>query len=518
MAIRRQAIATALLLASVLSGTAAALEWSPSEAAGRELYRSGRSAGEATPMARVGSGGALLPASALPCANCHGRDGRGRAEGGIRPPDITWRELAKPYGHLHDRGRSHPAFDSASFARALAEGIDPLGNRLDPAMPRYVLPARDVAALEAYLKRIHEDHAPGVSDSTLRIGTLLPARGALAAFGLGAQAVIAEELERINRDGGIHGRRLELVVRDAGATPAETEAALRALADEDVFALLAPLAPQREALLAELAQRRGLPVVGPLSVDSAGDPGEFVFRILAGPSEQFLALAQFAVTRLALANPSACIVAPAETAALAERLAGRLAQLGWQQLRRLEYPEDRFEAQHIVAELAASGAQVVFYLGRGGDFDALLASAEAHLIRPYFLGAASHIAGAAIAAPPGFSERIFLAYPSLPSDWRGQARADHEAGRHTPLTVAALSAVRLFAEGLKRSGRALDREALVSALEGIHEFDTGLTPALSFGPGQRTGAAGAHVVTVELGARRFVPTGAFLRLGAEDRR
>ena len=40
-------------------------------------------------------------------------------------------------------------------------------------------------------------------------------------------------------------------------------------------------------------------------------------------------------------------------------------------------------------------------------------------------------------------------------------------------------------------------------LEGLHDFDTGLTPRLSFGPGRRLGLNGAHIVTVDLPDQRF---------------
>ena len=39
----------------------------------------------------------------------------------------------------------------------------------------------------------------------------------------------------------------------------------------------------------------------------------------------------------------------------------------------------------------------------------------------------------------------------------------------------------LFSEGMKQAGRDASREKLVSALEGLHDFDTGLTPLISFG-------------------------------------
>src|SRR5580658_7718193 len=52
--------------------------------------------------------GAVVPASIVPCAGCHGSDGRGRAEGGIIPPNITWETLTKPYGVSRAQGPKRP--------------------------------------------------------------------------------------------------------------------------------------------------------------------------------------------------------------------------------------------------------------------------------------------------------------------------------------------------------------------------------------------------------------------------
>jgi hypothetical protein len=53
-------------------------------------------------------------------------------------------------------------------------------------------------------------------------------------------------------------------------------------------------------------------------------------------------------------------------------------------------------------------------------------------------------------------------------------------------------------EGLRRAGRELSRTRLVEGIEQLYNFDTGVTPPLTFGPNRRIGALGAHIVTVDL--------------------
>ena len=50
----------------------------------------------------------------------------------------------------------------------------------------------------------------------------------------------------------------------------------------------------------------------------------------------------------------------------------------------------------------------------------------------------------------------------------------------------------------------MSREQLVTALEGLYDYDTGLTPKLVFGPNRRVGAAGAYVITINSETKEFV--------------
>lgn len=75
--------------------------------------------------------------------------------------------------------------------------------------------------------------------------------------------------------------------------------------------------------------------------------------------------------------------------------------------------------------------------------------------------------------------------------------------QHLAVQAAAYAAAKVFVEGLRRAGRALSRAGLVAALEGLSDFETGLTPPVSLGANRRVGVRGAHVLTVDLEARAF---------------
>ncbi len=493
----------------------AALQLSEEEAAGKRIFLEGTSPTGAEIHARVGASGITLPASSTPCGSCHGADGRGRPEGGVIPPDITWRRLSAGYGQRLN-GRSYPAYDQATLGRAVTAGIDPAGNPLDPAMPRFVMSPRDLQALLAYLKRLQDDHDPGVEPDRLLLGSVLPATGALAELGKTVESMLRAALAQINEDGGVHGRRLELVVADSGTDQQSAEAAMQRLLQEDqVFALVAPLTPALDGRLGQLLESSHTPLFGPLSPYGAGESSALVFEALPGLREQLMALARFAKNDLGGASRQTLILHAQNT--VYAKLAGELAEYlhgdGWNQVVQGSYDA-------TVQSPSGNSPEVVFFLGDNAGFSQLAAALQQEGRQPYLLASSSQVAGAALSLPPAFSGRIYLAYPFVPEDWSEEGiaqlvQARQRAGlgnNHVAFQVGTLVSVQLLGEGLRRAGRDISRERLVRAVSTMQGFHTGLTPALEFSPGRSVGAAGAHIVGVDIGAGRFRPIGNFVRL------
>lgn len=502
----KNALILGLLMLVGISLTAQALPLTPSESAGKRLYREGVSASGEPIMARVGAAGMLLPATSLPCANCHGADGLGRPEGGVRPPELTWSRLSSTYGQQQVNGRTYPAYTDRTLARAVQEGRDPGNNRLDPAMPRFVLSMNDQRNLTAYLKRLAEDRDPGLSPNSLHLGTLLPGSGALSEEGSTVAAVLIGCVARINQAGGIHGRQLRLTILDPGPDRASAEKALNQLIEqEQVFALIAPLAPALDAELAPRLEQAGVPLIGPLSLQGSAQVSRQIFEPLPGLREQMIALANYAAASLRVLQGPTLITYPDEPGQrlAAQKLAQYLQDNAWQNV--------QLQAQQSAQDELPLGSRSVFYLGSSSGFSRLAERLQTAGQVPYLFAASNQVAGDLLQMPSDFSRRVFLAYPFVPSDWTMAGRlaltqlreSQKLGGEHAVLQVGAFSSMMLLSEGMKQAGRDASREKLVSALEGLNDFDTGLTPLISFGPGRRLGLNGAHVVTVDLPNQRF---------------
>jgi len=502
----KTALVLGLLLLGGFSLTVQALPLNASESAGKRLYREGISSTGEPIMARVGAADMVLPATSLPCANCHGADGLGRPEGGVRPPDLSWSRLTSRHGQQQINGRSYPAYSEGALARAIQEGRDPGSNRLDPSMPRFVLSMNDQRNLTAYLKRLADDRDPGLTPDSLHLGTLLPGSGPLREEGATIAAVLRGCVARINEAGGIHGRQLRLTIVDPGPDRDSAEAALDYLIEqEQVFALIAPLAPALDPDLAPRLEDVGIPLIGPLSLQGSVQASPQIFEPLPGLREQMIALADYAGSSLrVLQGPTLITFAdePGQRLA-AQNLRQYLEEHGWQKVRQQAYDPARDDLP--------LGSRSVFYLGSSSGFSHLAERLRTAGQVPYLFAASNQVAGDLLQMPSDFSRRVFLAYPFVPSDWTLAGREaltrlrEHQGlgGQHAVLQVGAFSSMMLLSEGMKQAGRDASREKLVTALEGLHDFDTGLTPLISFGPGRRLGLSGAHIVTVDLPDQRF---------------
>src|SRR5215213_9472752 len=197
----------------------------PQERRGKALFLRGesRSGKEITAML----GEIDVPASTLNCAGCHGLRGEGKTEGGVSAGNLTWTNLVKAYGHTHPSGRKHGAFDEKLFTRSVVAGVDPAGNEMAVAMPRFQISAEDIADLIAYLKRIEADRDPGLTETSIKVGTILQQHGGLAEVGGAMKDVLTAYFANVNDKGGIYNRRIELQTIDAGPDAATTAANMR---------------------------------------------------------------------------------------------------------------------------------------------------------------------------------------------------------------------------------------------------------------------------------------------------
>ena len=477
------------------------------EKRGKAFYLRGESASGQEITAMMGE--IDVPASTLTCAGCHGNRGEGITEGGVTAGNMTWAFLTKPYGHTDDGGRKHPPFTESSFVRLMTAGLDPAGNKVAVAMPTYRMPQEDMANLIAYLKRIETDTDPGVTDTSIVLGTVLPEKAALSGLAQSMGDVLQAYFAEINSRGGIYNRKIELRVMH-GDSKATVPNMKRLIDDDQVFAIVSGLTAGAEDGVAALTHEKEVPFIGPSTLlPQRGLPlNRYIFYLLPGLKEQGRALATFAAKKTDVSKSRVAIVSPdlEFNRSIASAIEEQMKKLRWNSVAMTYYARDQFSAEQFVNELNQKGIDTVFFLGSGVEAGTLLREAQTVGWTPslYMLGSlvGKNVADAVTVK---MKDKVFFAFPTVPADVSAAGAAEYSGllqrnkldSTHAAAQASAIAAARILVHALELCGKDLSRERLITTLEGLYEYDTGLMPRITFGPNRRIGALGAYVVTID---------------------
>jgi len=487
----------------------------PPEEAGMQIYAKGESPSQSSLEAVLGEGSTTVPATLMPCAGCHGADGRGRPEGGVTPSDITWSVLTRPYRSDDSLARRRPAYDAESLRRALREGIDPAGNELGATMPRYRISDGDLDSLIKYIKRLGVANDPGLTATTIRAATVVPAGGPMAAAGESIAALLRAYFDELNQQGGgIYGRKIELEVLRAGGTPAEIASQVcESVHSRQIFALVGILAPGAEHELRECLEQAAVPAIDAFATEPDGDlPAKSrIFHVLSGLPQQARMLVKYAQDRPGSPGSGIAVVYPQGRGLLAHAVIDECRARSCKLAAAVSYTD--FEAGKIAASLSTQKIGMVFFLGGGGELEEMLVAARQSHWRPTIFQPGPLAGEDVFSIAPEFADRVFFSFPTLPTDIEPAALEEYaflarkyKLAPGQPLrTLYALSPAKVFAEALRQSGRELGRDKLVETLSGMYNFTTGWTPPVTYGATRRVGALGAYVVRLDLKNKSFAP-------------
>jgi len=484
---------------------------------GREIYHQGTSASGPPIKLVLSSSDFEMDAKYFPCANCHGTNGEGSAEGGVEPPPIRWRELSRPsQSPLTQRRR--PAHDEGSLERAIVEGLDPTGEPLHPGMPRYRLTSDQITDLVSYLRILDTEHDldQGLTPDSILLGAFLPLSGERSGAGHSIEQSLRVYASEVNRRGGIFGRRIEFAIRDCGDTPGGALAAAQSLIEPDgVFAIIASTPPLDSKAIQSLVAEHGVPWIGPLTIPSKPEelPNRYVFHLLSSNYDQARVLVESIALYPELPRSGWSIITLDDRIHQEARAgAQRQMEIFDQELRLdLTYEAGNFDPIAVVRQLEERGTRGVFIFGASADISEFAQIMEQEKKEWPLLTTGSTLGRMVFQLPTSVANNTYMTYPgSQPRErdlrWLFELVRDTDIELDRPSQQGpALAAFSIFLEGAKRSGRRLGTEVLISALESIEDFSTGLVPPVSYGLNQRTGALGSYLLRVNLDRQALIP-------------
>jgi len=489
----------------------------PSQAAGKRIYKDGVSTSNSQIEAVLGEGFTRIPGRLMPCTSCHGADGKGRPEGGVVPPAITWNILAMPLRKTSALGRQRPAYSLLSLRRAITQGVDPSGHHLGSTMPSYRLSLKDLDRLIQYLRVLDKDPDPGLTGSTIRLGAIVPMDGPLAVSGRSSIALLRAYFDELNQQGRIYGRKIELRAIESPAMPA-ARGAQDSVQANDIFAAISVLPPGAEHELTGKVEQLGIPTIGAFASRARADDSSQsrTFYVLSGLPQQARVLVKFAHEHLEDPLARIAVVYPESAQDLADAVIDQCRTASLDNLQPVKFAQ--FEAGLVAESLSRQRVRGVFFLGEGKELQEMLEIAAQLEWTPNVFQPGPLAGQEVFAIPPAFDQHIFLAFPMLPSDIDAEAVFEYKSlvQRHNlssaqpAIALAALASAKVLVEALRESGRELSRDKLITILSGIYGFNTGLTPPVTFSATRRIGALGAYVVRLDLKNKSFTPVGSWM--------
>lgn len=358
---------------------------------------------------------------------------------------------------------------------------------------------------------------PGVTDAEITIGVTTPLSGLAAAWGSTAIAMEAWA-KHVNAQGGVHGRKLKVSVKDDGYVPGRAVANLTEMKDS-VLMNVGLLGSAILNAAKEFPHENKFPVVNPYGNPAiwAKLPRERLRYVFVNYPD-YLDEGEFLVTEAsALGSRKVAVFYQNDDYGKggldgvrrgAKALAGKATVVG-------EVPyelSDRELGTHalklkdsgadavVIYSTVTHGANVVKEMAKAGFRPKIFASFPLgdyrtmyRLLGDLWVGAHFNVIGAVLGEPDAdrIAEIVTKAEPKL-------------VGKEN-FALAGATAMIIAVEGLRRAGRNLTRETLVEGMEGIKGFTAErLTPPITFGPNRRHGLNAVRMMRAENAAQNKV--------------
>ncbi|MCP3476758.1 ABC transporter substrate-binding protein [Bradyrhizobium sp. CCGUVB1N3] len=128
---------------------------------------------------------------------------------------------------------------------------------------------------------------PGVSDTEIRIGNIMPYSGPVSAYGVIGK-VEAAYFSKINAEGGINGRKINFIsYDDSGSPPKTVEQARKLVESDEVFLLFGPLGTAQSSAIHKYMNGKKVPLLFVASgAVKWGDPKRFPWTMGWRPTYQ----------------------------------------------------------------------------------------------------------------------------------------------------------------------------------------------------------------------------------------
>lgn len=353
--------------------------------------------------------------------------------------------------------------------------------------------ARLLALLAVFVIAVTADtqaqSTTGVDDGQILIGSCSALDGP-ASF-LGRQTIIGATayLDVINAKGGVHGRKIQLLAFDDGYEPIKADSCFKRLLKEQVFAAGFFVGTPTAARYVPLAEENKLPVVGLFTgAQLLYSPlKHYVLNVRASYFDETREQVENLWNVLKLHKIGIIYQDDAFGTAVLDGLQLALKKYHATPAGMGTFPRNTLDVDKGIATVRAANPEAVLIVGPYAPVAQVVKKAHASGWKPLFLtvsfvGTEKFIAEAGRDADGTVITQVVPPYsrtdfPTI-ALYRDALHTYYPAEQPSFVSLEAFVDAMVLVEGLKRAGKDLTREKLISGLESIDGKDVGLGPKL----------------------------------------
>jgi branched-chain amino acid transport system substrate-binding protein len=353
-----------------------------------------------------------------------------------------------------------------------------------------LLPVLGVLLLASSATAWAGDKPPGVDDSQILIGSCSALDGPARFLGLQTVTGASAYFDYVNAQGGVHGRKLQLLAFDDGYEPAKAEFCFKRLMKEGVFAAGFFVGTPTAAKYVPLAEENKLPVVGLFTgAELLYTPlKHYVLNVRASYYDETGEQVDNLWNALGIRKVGIIYQDDAFGTAVLSGLQSGLQKHHATPAGLGTFPRNTLEVDKGIASVRAANPQAVLIVGPYAPVAEIVKRAHARGWRPLFLtvsfvGTEKFIAEAGKDAEGTIITQVVPPYtrtdfPTV-ALYLQTLKTYYPAERPSFVSLEGFVDAMVLVEGLKRGGKDITREKLIAGLESIDNKDIGLGPRLT---------------------------------------
>jgi ABC-type branched-subunit amino acid transport system substrate-binding protein len=338
---------------------------------------------------------------------------------------------------------------------------------------------------------------PGVSRNAIRIGQSAGVTGPVAGSVKEQIAGAQVYLRTVNANGGVAGRRIELVTYDDGFDAKRTPDNVRKLIDEDkVFALfMVRGTPQNESILPIIAAQK-VPLVAPLTgaITLHRPVNRYVFNVRAKYQDEVAR----AINHLATSGMNRIGIFYASDGFGQDVLEGYSTALqarGIQPAATASFARPMGDISQGVAAMNKANPQAVLVIGSGLEAARIIRELRRAGSQAQFVTLSNNAADSFIRELGEDARGLIItqvvpgtnsSQMTLASEYRSLAK--QQGVEPSNAGMEGFMSAKVLVEGLRRAGTDPTRERLITALEAMRDYDLGGI-LISYSAARHTGSS-----------------------------